>query len=89
MSLLKNGDGVKVSTFEEVPENTSYKIKEYIDLNGMSIPIFNVDSDYKTELKLKDTIVIQANLDNYNGYLFGNWTGGNISNEMCIFKSGN
>lgn len=89
MSLLKNGDGVKVSTFEEVPGNTSYKIKEYIDLNGMSIPIFNVDSDYKTELKLKDTIVIQANLDYYNGYLFGNWTGGNISNEMCIFKSGN
>lgn len=89
MSLLKNGDGVKVSIFEEVPENTSYKIKEYIDLNGMYIPIFNVDSDYKTEFKLKDTIVIQADLDNYDGYLFGNWTSGNISNEMCIFKSGN
>lgn len=89
MSLIKNGDGVKVSTFEQVPGNTSYKIKEYIDLNGATIPIFNVDSNYKNKLRLKDTVVIQANLDNYDGYLFGDWSGGNISNEMCIYKTGN
>ena len=88
MSLIKNGDYVKITTLDSVPGNTDYKIKEYINLNGNKIyPFkFSDNDNYQStlNLKLKDTVVIQGDYYDYEGSLFGGNNDESLSNNMCI-----
>ena len=88
MSLIKNDRYVKITTLDSVPENTSYIIKEYIQLNGDIIHPFQFveNPDYtQLQLTLNDTIVIKGSFYNYNGNLL-NSLDTNSNANMCIVK---
>lgn len=91
MSLIKNGDGVKVSTFESIQiGNDTYYVRQYVTLNqGDSIYWYNFDGNPNYDnlkLKLNDTVIIQADLYGYQGYIFGDWSS-SIPNNMCLYMT--
>ena len=95
MSLIKDIEtgNVKVATFDQIPINSNYYVKEYIDLNGNSFNPFTVETNdaFRDELKLSDTVMIQMNLYSgstvYSGYVFSD-TSSTTGSDMCIMVSG-